>query len=229
MSKYAQLVEGVLIPAPTQVIKDGFIIKNPKESLLKELGYKPIKYDEIPEITTPGNMIKEVYTDQGDYIQVSYKEYTPDSEPIIPEPISTEESRELLAFAKMAVNTVELTDKQSLSIKNMYPTWKDFVGKNLEVGFKVLYEDRLYKVKQKIITVLENQPPSISTAAIYEEVNEINAGTLEDPIPYNNNMELKERKYYSQGGITYLCTRSTGQPVYNNLSDLVNIYVTKVE
>lgn len=229
MSKYAQLVEGVLIPAPTQVIKDGFIIKNPKESLLKELGYKPLKYDEVPKITTPGNRLKEVYIDQGDYIQVSYEEYTPDPEPVIPEPISTEESRELLAFAKIAVNTVELTDSQSLSIKKIYPTWEDFIGKSLEVGFKIIYEDKLYKVRQKVETVLENQYPSINTAALYEEINESAAGTLEDPIPYNNNMELEEGKYYSQDGIIYLCTRSTGQSVYHNLSDLINIYVTKVE
>ena len=229
MDKYTQLVNGVLIPAPTQVIKNGFIIKNLKESLLKELGYKPLKYDEVPEITTPGNMLKEVYTDLGDYIQVSYEEYTPDPEPVIPEPISIEESRELLAFAKMAANNVELTDEQSLSIKNMYPAWEDFIGKSLEVGFKIIYEDKLYKVRQKVETVLENQYPSINTATLYEEINESAAGTLEDPIPYNNNMELEEGKYYSQDGLIYLCTRSTGQPVYHNLSDLVNIYVTKVE
>lgn len=229
MSKYAQLVEGVLIPAPTQVIKDGFIIKNPKESLLKELGYKPLKYDEVPEITTPGNMLKEVYINQGDYIQVSYEEYTPDPELIIPEPISTEESRELLAFAKMAVNTVELTDKQSLSIKNMYPAWEDFIGKSLSAKFKVSYKDNLYEVRQTIEVVLKDQYPSDNTAALYKEINETNAGTLEDPIPYNNNIELFEGKYYSQSGITYLCTRSTGQPVYNDLNDLVSIYVTKVE
>lgn len=229
MNKYAQLVEGVLIPAPTQVIKNGFIIKNPTESLLKELGYKPLKYDEVPEIITPGNQLKEIYIDQGDYIQVSYEEYTPDPEPIIPEPISTEESRELLAFAKMTINTVELTDEQSLSIKNIYPAWEDFIGKSLEVGFKIIYEDRLYKIKQKVETVLENQYPSITTAALYEEINESAAGTLEDPIPYNNNMELEEGKYYSQNGITYLCTRSTGQAVYHNLSDLVGIYVQVIE
>lgn len=73
--------------------------------------------------------------------------------------------------------------------------------------------------------VLENQPPSIHTAALYEEINETHAGTLEDPIPYNNNMALEEGKYYSQDGVTYLCTNSTGQAVYNNLSDLVGIYV----
>lgn len=76
--------------------------------------------------------------------------------------------------------------------------------------------------------VLENQPPSIDTAALYEEINDTHAGTLEDPIPYNNNMALEEGKYYSQDGVTYLCTRSTGQAVYNNLSQLVGIYVEVV-
>ena len=59
----------------------------------------------------------------------------------------------------------------------------------------------------------------------YEEINESHTGTSEDPIPYNNNMELVEGKYYSQDGVTYLCTRSTGQAVYNPLKDLVGIYV----
>lgn len=127
------------------------------------------------------------------------------------------------------INTFDLDDSEALKRKDYYPQWNDFIGKSLDVGFKIIYEDKLYKVKQKITTVLENQPPSISTAALYEEINESAAGTLEDPIPYNNNMELKEGKYYSQKEIIYLCTRSTGQPVYNDLSDLVNIYVTKVE
>ena len=38
-------------------------------------------------------------------------------------------------------------------------------------------------------------------------------------------MELFEGLYYSQDGVTYLCIRSTGIPVYNNLADLVHIYV----
>lgn len=31
--------------------------------------------------------------------------------------------------------------------------------------------------------------------------------------------------YYTQDGVTYLCTRDTGIAVYNDLSDLVGIYV----
>lgn len=38
-------------------------------------------------------------------------------------------------------------------------------------------------------------------------------------------MALEEGKYYSQDGVTYKCTRSTGQAVYANLSDLIGIYV----
>ena len=38
-------------------------------------------------------------------------------------------------------------------------------------------------------------------------------------------MALEEGKYYSQDGVIYKCTRSTGQAVYANLSDLIGIYV----
>ena len=131
-------------------------------------------------------------------------------------------------FAKSFINTLELTDEQSLSMKLLYPDWESFIGKSLEAGMKVQYELNLYKVKQAINPVLENQPPSIATAALYEIIDEVHSGTLEDPIPYNNNMELFEGKYYIQNEIKYLCTRSTGAAVYNNLADLVGIYVEEV-
>ena len=38
-------------------------------------------------------------------------------------------------------------------------------------------------------------------------------------------MALEKGKYYSQDGVTYLCTRDTGIAVYNKLADLVGIYV----
>lgn len=134
-----------------------------------------------------------------------------------------------LSLFAMAINTMNLTDEQALSVKNLYPEWSTFINKKLEKDYKVLYQDKLYKVRQAIAVVLENQPPSIETAALYEEINETNAGTQEDPIPYNNNMELFAGKYYSQDGVVYKCTRNTEQAVYHNLSDLVGLYVEKVE
>lgn len=130
-----------------------------------------------------------------------------------------------ILFAKMTINATPLTDNQAISVKNLHPEWKEFIGKSLSTGFRVLHEDALYKVKQEINPVLENQPPSIETAALYEEINEKHAGTKEDPIPFNNNMELELGKYYSQNGVTYMCFRDSQQPVYQNLADLVGIYV----
>lgn len=134
-----------------------------------------------------------------------------------------------ILFAKMTINATPLTDNQAISVKNLHPEWKEFIGKSLSTGFRVLHEDALYKVRQDISVVLENQPPSIYTAALYEEINKTHDGTKTDPIPYNNNMALELGKYYIQDDIIYMCTRDTGQAVYQDLSDLVGIYVQIAE
>ena len=38
-------------------------------------------------------------------------------------------------------------------------------------------------------------------------------------------MALVSGKYYSQDGVTYLCSRDTANPVYNPLRELVGVYV----
>lgn len=143
-----------------------------------------------------------------------------------------EKVNQMIGLFATSINKMELTDDQSLQFKDLYPEWKTFINQKLEAGFKVLYDDKLYKVKQTIEKVLENQPPSIDTAALYEEINPTveeggHAGTLEDPIPYNN-MELFAGKYYSQNGVVYKCTRNTEQAIYQDLSGLVGIYVETV-
>ena len=45
---------------------------------------------------------------------------------------------------------------------------------------------------------------------------------------YDGNMALESGKYYTQSGMTYLCSRDTVNPVYNALSELVGLYVEVV-
>lgn len=146
--------------------------------------------------------------------------------------ITTIEELDNAAFVASVVpdviNTFDLSDEEALKRKHLYPEWASFIGKALDTGFKVQYDDKLYKVRQPITTVLENQYPSVNTAALYEEINETASGTIDDPIPYNGNMELFEGLCYSQAGVTYKCTRSTGTAVYHDLSALVGIYVEKI-
>lgn len=137
----------------------------------------------------------------------------------------TSKNRQVEILLTKTINTMSLSDEDALEVKMLYPQWSSFIGKSLSTGMRVLYENRLYNVRQEVSTVLENQFPSIDTAALYEEINEVNAGTYDDPIPYNNNMALEEGKYYIQNDIIYLCNRSTGQAVYNDLADLVGLYV----
>lgn len=155
------------------------------------------------------------------------KDFSVDVPEVASELIPT--TSDMINLLKVLITTTTLTDAQALACKSLYPTWESCIGKALNVGDKVTYKGALCKVKQKVSSVLENQAPGIATAALYEEINETHAGTKEDPIPYNNNMELKLGKYYSQDGVIYLCSRDTGQAVYNPLKDLVGIYVTVIE
>lgn len=225
---YAKLINGQPEWAPNPIKIDGYTVSNPGPDILVPLGYKEVIYDEQPEPEDPPKSYRPVYAEETDHIRVGWEEYTPEPEIPMPEPIPESQMRQTVAFARMSINTIALSDEQSLEVKDLYPEWSGFIGKSLEKGVKVLHENRLYKVRQAITTVLENQPPSTATAALYEEIVESAAGTLEDPIPYNGNQELFEGKYYTQGGATYKCIRSTGQPVYNDLGDLVGLYVERV-
>ena len=133
-------------------------------------------------------------------------------------------------FTKIAQQAAEningLSGSDALAVKNMYLTWEEAIGLTVKKGFKFTYEDKLYEVIQPDgLTIQEQYIPGQGTESLYAEINETNAGTYADPIPYNNNMQLYNGKYYIQGGVIYKCTRDSGQPLYNALKDLVGIYV----
>ena len=176
---------------------------------------------------------KEITEEEAEVIKQAQKELDPSLYPTAEEnkiqKISFFNSVEkAIVSERNSINTLSLTDNESLKYKIFYPLWENLIGTEVDAGFKFTYKDTLYRVKQKHTLSLEWNPES-GTESLYEEVNETNAGTLEDPIPYNNNMELEINMHYSQNGIIYLCFRGTEQPVYQNLEDLVGIYVNKVE
>lgn len=142
------------------------------------------------------------------------------------------DSEKFRALCQMAViNAKRLDATQALDVQALYPKWENYIGKEIKKSETpyVVYSEKLYEVLQDIPEVLENQPPSIDTAALYKRIDKEHAGTQDDPIPYEPNMELHEGKYYTEDDILYLCNISTGQAVYNKLSELVGIYVKVVE
>lgn len=121
-----------------------------------------------------------------------------------------------------------LDDAQALTVKAIYPQWADVIGQTVPLGYKFLYGNVLYKTIQDNLQIQEQWIPGEGTESLYAVINETNAGTKEDPIPYSGNMALESGKYYSQDGVIYLCNRDTEIPVYQALKDLVGLYVEEV-
>ena len=128
---------------------------------------------------------------------------------------------------------MNLSATEALEVQSWYPKLYETEGfkegDTLAMNTKFQYDGKLWAARQSVV-VSSVYPPSIDTAALYVEVTEdyvdgVEQGTLENPIEYSGNMVLEEGKYYAQDGVTYLCTRDTGNPVYHALKDLVGLYV----
>ena len=150
---------------------------------------------------------------------------------VLSKPEEKEPVPELTADKEYAINcaVMLMSDEQALNCISVFPTWESYIGKSLKTGERVVYKDELWKVRQDITSVLENQAPSIDTAALYERIDEEHAGTLEDPIPYANTMTVEEGKYYVEEDIVYKCIRGSEQPLYASCASLVGNYFEKVE
>lgn len=123
------------------------------------------------------------------------------------------------------INTYELTPAEALQVKDRYPEW--IAGITVKVGERYLSDDILWECIQGH-TTQENWRPGTSTASLWKVVDEEHAGTIDDPVPYITPMELFEGKYYRQNGVTYKCTRDSGIPLVQDLSELVGLYVELV-
>lgn len=152
---------------------------------------------------------------------------------VVCKPEDTPEVETAMVQAAVLVSQIQaqsLDDAQALTVKAIYPLWQEVIGQTVALGYKFLYGDVLYKVIQPDgLTIQDQYIPGEGTESLYVVINETNAGTQEDPIPYAGNMALENGKYYSQDGVIYLCNRDTEIPVYQALKDLVGLYVTVAE
>ena len=131
------------------------------------------------------------------------------------------------------MNSLDLSASQALEVAHWYPKLFETEGyeegKPIFTGTRVQYYGKLWEVRQDH-NIASHFAPSLATASLWMEViaEGSEMGSLENPIPYEGNMALEEGKYYQQSGVVYLCVRDTGVPVYNDLKDLVGIYVEVV-
>ena len=138
-------------------------------------------------------------------------------------PLSLGEVQEMLV--RQQINTLTVDDQTAYRMREFYPEWE--AGQSYTVGYKLTCNGDLYKVLQAH-TSQETWEPGTGTESLYARIDEQHDGSKYDPIPYSGNMALESGKYYSQDGTVYRCTRDTGNPVYNQLTELVGLYVEVV-
>ena len=134
-------------------------------------------------------------------------------------PLTMEEVSRMLIASQ--INSLAVDDSTALRMVEFYPEWAADMA--YTVGYKVRRNGKLWRVVQAHTAQIGWEPEN--AASLWEQINETHAGTEDDPIPYSGNMALESGKYYIQDYVIYLCNRDTVNPVYNQLSELVGIYV----
>lgn len=126
---------------------------------------------------------------------------------------SSPRMNDLMRLLAMRINTMQLTESEALTVKSLYPDWE--TGINVKTGERYNSDGSLWEVVQDH-TTQDNWKPSQYTLNLWKKVDsEDHAGTLEDPIPYEQGMSLEKGKYYAQFGVTYECIQASGPLVYD--------------
>ena len=114
-----------------------------------------------------------------------------------------------------------LADEEAAQAAQLYDEWSPEAA--YEAGYRVRRGGRVYRALQAH-TAQADWPPE-TAVSLWTEICETHSGAADDPIPYSGNMALEAGKHYEQGGVVYLCTRSSDVPVHHALAELTGLYV----
>lgn len=181
--------------------------------------------EKYTEVEIEGNSFLEVFNYK--YVDGVLVELTPEEkEEFYPTQKDEKAEQEASLQSMMAASArasflADLPDEKAVMFTLCYDSWKTDTA--YKVGDRVKWDGKLWKCRQAH-TSQENWKPCIETASLWEVINVENAGTLDDPIPYDQTMTVYNGKYYLEEGIIYKCIRDSGQPLYATCASLVGNY-----
>jgi len=119
----------------------------------------------------------------------------------------------------------QLTDYERSSVPFLHDLW--VAGRHYAVNQIVRDQNGLlYRCITEHVSQTGWEPHR--TPALFTAICEDHKGTMDDPIPYSKNMELKEGLYYQEDHLLYRCIRSSGQAVFQTLAELAGLYTEVV-
>ena len=197
MKQYYKIIDGKTVFYKDPLVVNGMQIYNPSEELLLAAGWMVYTPPPAPPTPEPDNTKYEPYTEE-----------------------VVEKIKQLLQE-----QVSQQTDEEALENIELFPTWQSKIGVQVNQGERLYYDDKLFKVLQTHTPQDDWRPDT--TASLYVQVVADDAGTIDNPIAFELNMELVEGKYYTEEGVKYLCVRELAQCVWH-LADLVGNYVQVV-
>ena len=151
------------------------------------------------------NQLKRYQHDDKEFINIlNSPEWTPDEQAVAP----SEDYGKVLALqilnkeASDEINDMDLSNSEANKVLEFYPHWENYIGKSLEKGKKVQYNNKLYKVLKGLSNIVANHTPDV-TASEYAIVSN-HDGTKDDPIPYEHMMLIEKDVYYTENGKLYI-------------------------
>lgn len=123
-------------------------------------------------------------------------------EPVV-DPVAEAEEFLKALQRQSAIRSIALDDDASaLIVAPVCPEWA--AGQNYKAGDIVNRNGTAYRVVQDVLS-LENQPPDADgMLAVYRPISLTSSGSIDDPIPFENGMDVTTGTYYSYNGKIYL-------------------------
>lgn len=121
---------------------------------------------------------------------------------------STKLNGEMEVATKIYVQkATDINDAEALQMPNMFKTWDEVLTTGAQLAAETIINcgGQLYRVVQAVTPQSHQRPDSEGMTAIYRPIDQVHAGTADDPIPFVYGMDTAAEKYYSYNGKTYLC------------------------
>lgn len=129
-------------------------------------------------------------------------------------------ARSLMELTRSGIQSMKMSDKEKVAVADVYPEWSEGVA--VAVGECYRCDGDLWEVRQAH-TTQATWRPGATTLILWRKVDEYShAGTADDPIPFEQGMDIEAGKYYSQYGVTYKAIQSAAAAVWN-LKDIAAI------
>lgn len=127
-----------------------------------------------------------------------WREYVP---PVLPQ--AEPEMDEMMQAVKkmLASSTEELSDEDALAVAALFPTWHRKIGLQVNIGERLWYDGKLYKVVQQHTAQADWKPDA--TPALYTEVSIEEWPEILNPIPSTNPYMTGDKVTFN--GQHYIC------------------------